>query len=75
MDCLNEHWRSFEWGLEEKRDWFFSVIVSAGFFSAYTFLYIMNLGSHTFQFTYISIYIHLAYLSWHISQEGYSMWR
>lgn len=26
MDCLNEHWRSFEWGLEEKRDWFFSVI-------------------------------------------------
>lgn len=26
MDCLNEHWRFFEWGLEEKRDWFFSVI-------------------------------------------------
>lgn len=25
MACLNEHWRFFEWGLEEKRGWFFSL--------------------------------------------------
>lgn len=36
-------------GGKERLVFLSDLFVSAGFFSAYTVLYIMNLGSHTFQ--------------------------